>query len=104
VQEQIELCKIYEFIDLPDNIRNIEKVNSAILRNYYSNALDNNLLEIKTVKYSIGAHNAIFTGNVKYSKKIYINKHMEYLGLPFYLNKKKIEIREYHKIQYYIFI
>ncbi len=53
VQEQMELCKIYEFIDLPDNIRNIEKVNSAILRNYYSNALDNNLLEIKTVKYLI---------------------------------------------------
>jgi len=53
VQEQMELYKIYEFIDLPDHIRNIEKVNSAILRNYYANALDNNLLEIKTVKYLV---------------------------------------------------
>jgi hypothetical protein len=44
--------------------------------------------DIKTVKYTVGAHTANFTGNIKYSKKIYINKHMELLGLPFYLNKK----------------
>jgi Fic family protein len=53
VQEQIELSKIFEFIDLPDGIRNIERVNSAILRNYYANALDNNLLEVKNVKYLV---------------------------------------------------
>ena len=45
--------------------------------------------EIKSVKYSTGAHRAKFTGNIKYSKKIYINKHMDLLGLPFFLNKKK---------------
>lgn len=44
--------------------------------------------DIKKVKYNIGAHCAVFTGNVKYSKKVYINKHMEFLGLHFYLNKK----------------
>jgi len=53
VQEQVELSKIFEFIDLPEGIRNIEKVNSAILRNYYANALDNNLLDIKSVKYLV---------------------------------------------------
>ncbi|MDZ4668998.1 MAG: DeoR family transcriptional regulator [bacterium] len=53
VQEQIELSKIFEFIDLPDGIRNIERVNSAILRNYYANALDNNLLDVKNVKYLV---------------------------------------------------
>jgi Fic family protein len=53
IQEQIELSKIFEFIDLPEGIRNIERGNSAILRNYYSNALDNNLLDIKSVKYLV---------------------------------------------------
>jgi Fic family protein len=47
----IELCKIFDFIDLPLNIQQIEKQNSAILRAYYANALDNNLVDIKTVKY-----------------------------------------------------
>jgi Fic family protein len=46
-----ELCKIYEFIDLPESIRDLERQNSAILRNYYANALDHNLVDIKTVKY-----------------------------------------------------
>jgi len=45
--------------------------------------------EIKYVHYNSGAHLARFTGNIKYSKNIYINKHMEYLGLNYYLNKKK---------------
>jgi hypothetical protein len=44
---------------------------------------------IKSVKYSIGAHIAKFTGNIKYSNITYINKHMECLGLNYYLNKKK---------------
>ena len=45
--------------------------------------------KIKSVTYSVGAHTAIFTGDIKYSKKNYINKHMNFLGLPYYLNKKK---------------
>ena len=45
--------------------------------------------EIKSVNYHIGAHQAKFTGNIKYSQKIYINKHMDLLGLPYFLNKKK---------------
>jgi Fic family protein len=53
VNEQIELAKIFEFIDLPDSIRSIEKMNSKILRNYYANALDQNLLDVKTVKYLV---------------------------------------------------
>jgi hypothetical protein len=48
-----ELCKIFDFIDLPENIKQIEQNNSAILRNYYANALDNNLVDIKTVKYIV---------------------------------------------------
>ncbi len=48
-----ELVKILDFIDLPENIKNIEQQNSSILRNYYANALDHNLLDIKTVKYIV---------------------------------------------------
>lgn len=53
-----ELVKIYEFIDLPENIKAIERQNSTILRAYYANAIDHNLIDIKTVKY-------IVAGNIK---------------------------------------
>ncbi len=46
-----ELKKIFSFIDLPETIIETEQTNSAILRNYYANAIDHNLLEVKTVKY-----------------------------------------------------
>lgn len=55
---QDELVKIYEFIDLPGNIRAIEQQNSTILRAYYANALTHNIVDIKTVKY-------IVSGNIK---------------------------------------
>lgn len=48
-----ELKKIFNFIDLPETIIEAEQLNSAILRNYYANAIDHNLLEVKTVKYII---------------------------------------------------
>jgi hypothetical protein len=53
-----ELVKIYDFVELPDSIKKIERLNSKILRNYYANALDHNLLDIKTVKY-------IVSGNIR---------------------------------------
>lgn len=53
-----ELLKIYEFIDLPEPIREIEKQNSTILRAYYANALEGNTVDIKTIKY-------IVSGNIK---------------------------------------
>lgn len=46
-----ELKKIFSFIDLPEAIIESEQFNSTILRNYYANAIDHNLLEVKTVKY-----------------------------------------------------
>ncbi len=48
-----ELKKIFNFIDLPESIVETEQVNSSILRNYYANAIDHNLLEVKTVKYIV---------------------------------------------------
>ncbi len=48
-----ELLKILDFIDLPENILKIEQQNSSIVRNYYANAIDHNLVDIKTVKYIV---------------------------------------------------
>ncbi len=48
-----ELLKILDFIDLPENIISIEQQNSSIVRNYYANAIDHNLVDIKTVKYIV---------------------------------------------------
>jgi hypothetical protein len=53
-----ELVKIFEFIDLPETIKTIEQQNGIILRAYYANALANNIIDIKTVKY-------IVSGNIK---------------------------------------
>lgn len=52
-REFSELLKIYDFIDLPDSIKQIEQINSATLRAYYANAIDYNLVDIKTVKYIV---------------------------------------------------
>jgi Fic family protein len=103
VQEQVELCKIYEFIDLPENIRNIEKVNSAILRNYYTNALDNNLLEIKTVKYLINknlrASNIAERAVEQFQKaEQFINEQLqESLSIAFLYQIEKILIEELYQ-------
>lgn len=45
---------------------------------------------IREINYRLGAHtcNPVFNVQTKYSK-IYINKHMNYLGLPFFMNKMK---------------
>jgi hypothetical protein len=48
-----ELVKILDFIDLPENILKIEQQNSSIFRNYYANAIDHNLLDIKKIKYIV---------------------------------------------------
>jgi hypothetical protein len=42
---------------------------------------------IGEMNYTIGAHIAYPIGDVKYSQKIYYNKHMSYLGLNYIINK-----------------
>lgn len=47
--------------------------------------------KITDINYSLGAHTCNFVSKiVKYSSKIYINKHMCFLGLPFLINKYKM--------------
>jgi hypothetical protein len=45
--------------------------------------------DIKDINFSIGAHHCSPSGNVKFSNTCYIIKHMEYLGLPFIIDKIK---------------
>ncbi|MFN4083841.1 MAG: DeoR family transcriptional regulator [Bacteroidia bacterium] len=53
-----ELVKIYNFIDLPDHVKAYEKQNASVIRNYYANLLDGNLVDLNTVK-DIIEHNKI---------------------------------------------
>lgn len=108
LQDQMELSKIFEFIDLPDNIRNIEKANSAILRNYYANALDNNLLDIKTVKYLVNknlrASNIAERAIEQYQKaEQFIDEQLNQpLSIPFLYEVSRIVIDDlYHQQQEY---
>lgn len=43
--------------------------------------------KIQDMNYGPGSHTCKPTGVIKYSSKAYSNKHMEYVGLPFILNK-----------------
>jgi hypothetical protein len=43
--------------------------------------------KIIDMNYDAGAHNCNPTGIVNYSSNIYINRHMNCLGLPYYINK-----------------
>jgi hypothetical protein len=60
-----ELKKIFSFIDLPESIIENEQQNSSILRNYYANALDHNLIDVKTVKYILNKNIRPAGGNEK---------------------------------------
>jgi glycosyltransferase involved in cell wall biosynthesis len=44
---------------------------------------------IDEINYSVGAHKANPIGRVIYSQRVYINKHMSMLGLPFLIQKMK---------------
>ena len=60
---------------------------------------------ITDMQYDFGAHNCNPIGdNIKYSKKIYFNKHMNYLGLSFIINKmiKRYERTELMRNQHHL--
>ncbi len=58
---------------------------------------------INEMNYDCGAHNCAPLGNVKYSNKTYINKHMCYLGLNFYINKMVNRYQRSQKMRQYGF-
>lgn len=103
VRDQVELAKIFDFIDLPDSIRSIEKMNSTILRNYYANALDQNLLDVKTIKYLVNknlrASNMAERAVEQYQKaELFIDEQIhENLSISFLTQLEKIIIEDLHQ-------
>lgn len=67
----IDLQKIQKYVD-----NHYESKNLCFLRE-----------KTKEMNYDIGAHNSKPEGDIKYSSKNYINKHMSSLGLKFLINK-----------------
>jgi hypothetical protein len=45
--------------------------------------------KIKEMNFSVGCHSCKPKGIIKYSDKEYYNKHMNYLGIPYIINKNK---------------
>jgi hypothetical protein len=49
------------------------------------------------MNYAAGSHSCNPVGNIKYSSNLYINKHMQYMGLHFITNKH-VERHERNKL------
>jgi hypothetical protein len=74
-----------ETIDLSDiDLQNIKKY---IDEPWESKKLCFLREKIIDMNYKIGAHNCNPVGEIKFSDRIYFNKHMSYLGLNFIINK-----------------
>jgi hypothetical protein len=63
--------------------------------------------DVKEMNYDAGAHNIRPVGNIHYSLKAYVNKHMSSLGLPFLIKKHRMrytrarEMRKYRMATHY---
>lgn len=70
---------------------------SELNRGYYDNVFSKNICfngkYINSINYSPGAHKCKPVGIVKFSKKHYILKHLNFLGAPYYYNKIDIRFR-----------
>ena len=65
----------------------LHSINRGIDNNNESKKLCFFRKSINEMKYNYGAHQCNPKGRKQYSKKIYINKHMNNLGLPYYIDK-----------------
>jgi hypothetical protein len=74
-----------ETLDLTDI--DLQKINKYIKNNYESKNLCFLREEIVDMNYSLGAHSCNPTGNIVYSSNVYINKHMNVLGLNYLIDK-----------------
>jgi hypothetical protein len=73
-------------------ILDLTDVDLHIINKYVDNPLESKKIcflrnSITDMNYNHGAHKCNPIGDIKYSTKIYFNKHMSYMGLPFIINK-----------------
>ena len=73
---------------------NLSDINLQTLNKYVENIYESKNLcfyrpSIKFINYLHGAHFCNPKGKINFSSKVYINKHMCNLGLPFLINKHK---------------
>ena len=73
-------------IDLTDI--DLQKINKYVDKDEESKKLCFLREKITEINYGMGAHHCNPLGNIKYSSKIYYNKHMDWLGLNYSINKK----------------
>ena len=71
---------------------NLSDIDLQNIKKYTDNPYESKKLcflreKIIDMNYTVGAHNCTPVGEIKYSDKIYFNKHMNYLGLDFLINK-----------------
>ena len=52
--------------------------------------------KIQSMSYGVGGHICHPQGHVQYSERVYINKHMDILGLPFSIKKRMIRYNRTH--------
>lgn len=106
VHQYEELCKIYDFIDLPEEYQQMERNNSAILRNYYANAIDQHLVDIRHVKFLVNGN--IKPGNINERAIFQYIKAEEYLnsmldqtiGLPMVYMLQRILVSDLYNSHY----
>jgi len=51
---------------------------------------------IQEMNFGLGAHNCNPKGKIKYSKRVYINKHLDHLGEKFFVNRRIIRHNRSH--------
>jgi len=74
-----------ETLDLTDI--DLQKINKYVINHFESKKLCFLREAIIDMNYGAGSHTCDPKGNVVYSSNVYINKHMNILGLNFFINK-----------------
>ena len=86
------------------NTINLIDIDLQQIRKYTDNHMESKNLcflreAITDMNYGPGSHRCKPIGNIVYSSKIYINKHMSYLGQPFLINKMVERYKRSHKMR-----
>jgi hypothetical protein len=65
----------------------LQEINKYVEADYESKKLCFLREKIEEINYEVVAHNIHPVGNIKYSSKIYYNKHMNYIGVNYFIDK-----------------